>query len=290
MKKFFDAITINSAEDIKTAVAHFQSFVFADGEKEVATKELIGLIEDYNATLKTTAIREVTTAECGMLNALVPSITLDAQTAKSDRLRKRAVYNAVAYTQYKVTEKDGKHEVRQTEKAITIRDIYTAFCDSLAFKHADMKVTKDDRKKAEELIIGKDEKTALALFIAGAYRFENVADALKDITIKASAEDSALYLDGTPSKAKAEKQIKRTAEMLGLGEINFKRSHALTLYKRAYTIDRYHQAKVVDALDFLQDFIISARYAKNNIEMPDIIDKSALFVVEDAPTDNAIIF
>lgn len=289
--KFFADITINSAEDIKNAVSRFQSFVFADGEKEVATKELLTLIADHNETLKASAVGAIANAD-NILSALVPSITIDEKTAKSDRLRKKAVYNAVSYVQYKVTEKDGKHEIRQTEKAVTIRDIFDHLCNIYANGHADMKIRKEDRTKAENRILTADAKHALHLFMVGAYRFENVADILKGVSVKADTDtESKLFLESTPSKANAEKQIKHTAVSIGFGEIAFRRSHALTLYKRAYAVDKFHQAKTVSVLDFAQDFIISARYAKNAIEMPDIIDKAGIFVADEIPkVDNVITF
>jgi hypothetical protein len=65
-----------------------------------------------------------------------------------------------------------------------------------------------------------------------------------------------------------------------MGEIPFKRVHALTLYKRAYTIDKGHQPKTADIVDFAQDFIISARYAKNNIDLPEVIDRAGIFATD----------
>ena len=286
--KFFADITINSAEDIRNAVSRFQSFVFADGEKEVATKELLSLIAEYNDDLKKSAVYTVANAD-NILSAMIPSITLTEAESKSDRLRKKAVYNAISYIQYKVTEKDGKHEIRQTEKAVSVRDIFEYICNSLATKHADGKITKEDRTKAESTILSADAKKAFQLFMFSAYRFENVADLTKNCSVSADTEeDEKLFITAEPSKAKAEKQVKALAKTIGF-EIPFKRSHALTLYKRAYTVDKFHQAKTVSVLDFAQDFIISARYAKNAIEMPEIIDKAGIFVADEIPKVDSVI-
>ena len=285
--KFFVNTTIHSLEDIKTAVELFHSFVFVNDERNQAIAELSALIDEYNAELKATAVFEVVNTG-NIFGALVPTITIGTDEVKSAVKRKRAVYNAVSYIQWKIIEKDGAYEIKAIIKALTLRDIYTALCELNATAHADGEVTTADRKKALETIINADFANALRLFMFGAYRFENIADKLKDFSVKAD-EEHALFTTATPSKANAEKQIKQTATALGMGDIAFKRAHGLTLYKRTYTVDRYHQPKVADILDFAQDFIISARYAKNNIELPEILDKGGIFTVDEVvKTDNAI--
>lgn len=291
--KFFTNTTIHSLEDIKQAINTFKSFKFVDDEKTQATADLLKMIDAYNVELKNNAIDTIADAE-NIIQAMIPVIDMDNKTRKSNALRKRAVYNAVSYKHYKVTDKGGKHEIRQTTKAVTIRDIYTRLCELNATSHADGKVTKADREKARSSIVGNvANANAIKLFLIGAYRFENVTDVLKDIT-PPTCDDATykLFIDAKPSKANAEKQIRHIAKTMITDDIEYKRVHGLTLYKRTYTIDKYHQAKIVDALDFLQDFIITSRYAKNEIELPDVQDKGGIFKVDDADatTDNVITF
>lgn len=288
--KFFESTAIHSTEDIKTAIDRFNSFVFVNNERNEALAELSALIDEYNDELKSNALFAVVNSG-DIFNALIPAITIGAEEVKSATKRKRAVYNAVSYPQWRLTEKDGKHELRAIEKAVTLRDIHTALCNLYATEHADRKITKCDREKAMTAIMSADTLQALRLFMYGAYRFENIADKVARDWRATITEENAIFTEATPSKNNAEKQIKLTAQTIGLENIAFKRAHALTLYKRAYTIDRYQQPKVADILDFAHDFIISARYAKNNIELPDMLDKGGIFAVEEqVKTENIITF
>ena len=288
-RKFFVNTTITTTEDIKRLVSTFRAFHFVNNERAEALAELTAIIDEYNEELKNSAVGTIANSD-DIMTALVPSIVIDEKTAKSNNARKRAVLNAVSYTQYKVDTE--KNEIRATVRAVTVRDVFAYKCNLLASKHADRKITKDDREKAKKQVLTEEQTNALRLFMIGAFRFENVADAT-NVTYNFNAtdtEENALFLTATPSKANAEKQIKTTASALGLGEINFKRAHALTLYKRAYTIDKGHQAKTVDILDFMQDFAISARYAKNNIALPEVNDRAGIFANEDTATDSDNVF
>lgn len=286
-RKFFPNNTINKAEDINVLVSAFKSFVFADGERAEAIKEMTAIIDEFNTELKKSAVGSVANSE-NIISAMIPDITIDEKTAKSDRLRKRAVLTAISYKQYKVD--TVKNEIRVTDRAVTIRDIFAYLCDSFASAHADQKVKKEDRTKAENKILPTATAKALRLFMIGAFRFENVADTTNIVYNfnATNTEENALFLTATPSKANAEKQIKATATALELGEINFKRVHALTLYKRAYTIDKGHQPKIASLLDFVQDFIISARYAKNSITLPNATDKGGIFSTEDTTAEENV--
>ena len=55
-------------------------------------------------------------------------------------------------------------------------------------------------------------------------------------------------------------------------------------------MDKGHQAKTADILDFMQDFTISARYAKNNIALPEVNDRAGIFATEDTATDSDNVF
>jgi hypothetical protein len=287
-RKFFINNSINSFDDIKTLISDFHSFVFADGERAEALREMFDIIAEYNARLKADKVGEIANAE-NIVSAMIPEINLDAEKAKNSNFRKRAVYSAIAYKQYKITEnKNGRYELREIEKAVTVRDIFDAMCKLCASKHADMKITKADRENAKSALLNGAEN-AFKAFMIGAYRFENIADKLVEKYPLEVMED--IFTADKPSKALAEKQIKRVAEIIGLGSISFRRVHALDLYKRAYTIDRYHQPKVADIIDFAQDFIITARYAKNNIELPEIKDNGGIFTADNIETaSNVLIF
>lgn len=279
-RKFFVNHTISTAEDINRLVADFRAFHFVENERADAIKELTAIIDDYNEDLKKSAVSAIVNSG-NIISAMIPEFTIDEKTAKSDRARKRAVLNAISYDCFKVDTIKG--EIRKSVRAVTIRDIHAFLCDMEAFKHADFTITKQDREKAKNTIVDSKTAQAFRLFMIGAFRFENVADTtnIAYIFSEQHTDENALFLSSTPSKANAEKQIKATATACGLGEIPFKRAHALTLYKRAYTIDRGHQAKTADILDFAQDFIISARYAKNGIELPDVSDNGGIFSIED---------
>lgn len=278
-RKFFINNTITTAEDISALVSAFRSFHFVNNERAEALAELTAIIDEFNAELKNTAVGTIANSD-NIVSAMIPAFTIDEKTAKNSNARKRAVLNAISYEVYKVDTE--KNEIRKTTRAVTVRDIYAYNCDLLASKHADSKVTKQDRENAKRQIVNTATADAFRLFMVGAFRFENVSeDLIKDFNFSANSEEYKLFLLDKPSKANAEKQIKKTAENIGLEAIPFRRIHALTLYKRAYTIDKGHQPKVADILDFTQDFIISARYAKNNIELPDTTDKSGIFATED---------
>lgn len=287
-RKFFINNTINSAEDIKTLVSDFKAFHFVNNERTEAVEEMTAIIDEYNAELKNSAIATII-ASGNILSAMIPALNLDEKTLKTNA-RKRAVLNAVSYNQYKVDTE--KNEIRVSSRPVTVRDIFKYKCELIASGHADRKVKKEDREKAKKEILTAEQLTALRLFIIGAFRFENVTDKTTGYNFtETETEQNALFLTATPSKTNAEKQIKSTATACGLGEINFKRVHALTLYKRTYTIDKGHQAKTADILDFMQDFIISARYAKNNIDLPEVADRAEIFATDTTETsDNVIRF
>lgn len=287
-RKFFPNNTITTAEDIKTLVNDFKSFHFVNNERAEALEEMTAIIDEFNEDLKNTAVSDIVNSG-NILSAMIPALELDEKTRKTNA-RKRAVLNAVSYDQYKVD--TAKNEIRVSSRPVTVRDIFAYKCNLLASAHADRKVTKEDREKAKKAILTAEQMNAFRLFIIGAFRFENVTDKTNGYNFNATdTEENALFLTATPSKNNAEKQIKYTATACGLGEINFKRIHALTLYKRAYTIDRGHQAKTADILDFTQDFIISARYAKNNIDLPEVNDRAEIFAHDTtAENENVIRF
>lgn len=289
--KFFPGVVIDSAEAIATTVNAFKAFEFAPGERAEAIKEITRLIDDYNTDLRVKAAGEILMAP-DFIAAMIPAITLDAPTASNSNKRKRAVINAVSYPQYTITEKNGTHEIRKRVKALTVRDLFADLVDLAATKHADNKPTKADRDGAKATLIPAYRADALRLFTYSAYRFENITESVQAFGVLNSHGitdgDKALFLTDKPSKANAEKQIKALSRLLdfdGGDAIAWKRVHGLALYKRAYTVDRFHQAKTADALDLLQDFITVARYAKNGIPLPEIIDRGDIFASQEAESE-----
>ena len=289
MKNFdlFANHSITNLDSVKEAVKIYESFVpTTEEEAKFARESLIDLINKGNEENETLAVSVVAHSD-SIVKALVPSITLTPSELAKSNTRKNAVNYAVSYEQFKITENGKKYEVRKTLAPVTLAKVYKYLCEEYAFGHADRKVTKADREKALSVIFNGSEK-ALRLFCIGAFSYENIADKMPTL-IYMSDEEKALYSD-SPSKAKAEKQIKALAKALEI-DGNFKRIHGLALYKKCYIVDQKMQPKTADGLAILQAFITLSRYAINGIELPELIDKGGILHTEDAKqTDSVITF
>ena len=279
--------SITDFESVKEAVKIYESFVPAnDEEAKKAREALLDLINEGNENNEALAVSEIASSE-NIVKALIPEITLTPSELAKSNARKNAVSYAVSYKQFKIALVNNKYEVRQTLAPVTLAKVYKYLYESYAFSHADRKVTKADREKALSVIFNGSEK-ALRLFCIGAFSYENIADKMPTL-IYMSDEEKALYSD-SPSKAKAEKQIKALAKALDI-DGNFKRIHGLALYKKCYTIDQKMQPKTADGLAILQAFITLSRYATNGIELPELVDKNGILHTEEAKqTDSVVIF
>jgi hypothetical protein len=279
--------TITDKESVKVAIDIYKSFVPAnEEEKQTALDTLIDLINEGNENNEMLAVSEVAHAE-NIVKALIPTITLSPSEMAKSNARKNAVNYAVSYVQFKIIEDGKNYVVRETLAPVTLAKVYKYLCEEYASGHADRKVTKADREKALSVIFGGTEK-ALKLFCCGAFAYENITDKMPTL-IKMTDDEKALDGD-TPSKAKAEKQIKALATALDING-NFKRIHGLALYKKCYTLDQRMQPKTADGLSIMQSFITLAKYAINGIELPDLIDKGGILHTEDAKqTDNVFTF
>lgn len=288
MKTIFANIEIKNLDGVKECVDAYKHFIPAsESEKAEALEALISRIEEANANLRAEALAEITRAE-DIVKALIPSIVLtEAEKAKSN-VRKNAVAFAVSYPCFIVTEDEGSFTVREISKAVTLADVAKALVDIYAFNHADMQPTKADREKAVRTIVNGNARS-LALFTTGAFAYENVADKLPKVM--GMTEEEEKTFGGSPSKAKAERQIKALADAFGIDASKFKRVHGLALYKKCYTLDARFQPRTVDALTVLQSFIIVARYAINDLDLPDLVDKGGvLATIEKAERADTVSF
>lgn len=276
--KFFANVNIEKEEDLLTLVQEYKRCVFAnEEEKAQAIEEMDDMIQDFNQDLENIAISKYAKSET-LIADLIPQITLTERENANSNTRKNKVFNAIAYPQFFIIENEGTRTIKKRIVPVTIRKIMEYYANSLAFGHNDGKVTKQDREKARETVLTHEIDKALTLFMYGAYAYENVTETVKGYSkiARLTEEEKAIFIEGKPSKSRSEKQLNEVAKMLQL-DVKFKKAHALSLYKRCYTLDRKGQATVADTADVLQDFILYARYAKNDIELPEVKDKAGLF-------------
>lgn len=284
----FANITISAKEDVAKAIEIYKSFVPAnEDERKRAISALLEIIEEGNADIEKRALYEIAKND-DIIKALIPHIDLDERTKAKSALRKNAVHLAVSYPQFKIIE-DGKlYVVKEFYKPVTVVNVVNFLVDMAKFNHADGKATKADRENALAKVLNGSNR-ALQLFCIGAFSYENIADKMPTLAYM-SEEENAVF-GGTPSKAKAEKQIKALASALNI-EGDFRRIHGLALYKKCYTLDQKMTPKTADAVSILQAFITIARYAINGIEMPEMIDKGGVLYAEKAVdlSDNIFTF
>ena len=279
--------TITDKDSVKVAIDIYKSFIPAnEDEKKIALNSLIELINEGNENNEKIAVSVIADSE-NIVKALIPSIALTPSEMTKSAKRRNAVNYAVSYTQFKIIEDGKNYVVREFLAPVTLAKVYKHLCDKYAFSHADGKVTKTDREKALSVIFNGAEK-ALRLFCCGAFAYENITDKMPKL-VYMTDEEKALYTD-SPSKAKAEKQIKALATALEI-DGNFKRIHGLALYKKCYTLDSRMTPRTADGLAILQAFITLSRYAINGIELPELIDKGGiLHTEENISTDSVFTF
>ena len=246
MKTMFANITITNLDGVKEAVKTYKSFVpTTQEEADSAWEALQECIENANTDLKNAKISEIVNAD-DIIAALVPVIEItDAERLKSNT-RKMKVALAVAYPQFIVTEsKEDGITYREIATPVTLANIVKYLVDLYAFGNADGRPTKANREKALRKVFNGNARS-LALFTTGAFAYENIADKLP--SLMGMTEEEAQTFGGTPSKAKAEKQIKALATAFGIDATKFKRIHGLALYKKCYTLDNRMQPRTVDGL------------------------------------------
>jgi len=288
--KFFANVTINSKEDFKELLKVYNSFVFVENEKEEAIKELVAIVNSFSLELENNALSVYANAD-NIIDSLIPSITLTDRESNNDNLKVKKVYNSVSYKQYRVIEDGNGYVIKERDIPVTLSKIKTYLSERYAFGHADMKVKKEDREKAENLIINNDVRKALKLFMYSAYKAENIADKVEfNFFSKSVTEDeNKLFIDFKPSKAIAEKQINKLAESLNI-DVKFMKIHGLDFYKSCYKKNVKGRIEIPELIKVLQDFIITARYAKNGIELPKVKDKAGIFEIEEVTENDVLSF
>lgn len=282
--QLFANVSVSTKEDVAEAIKIYKSFVPANEEEhKKAVEALLDVIEEGNRENERRAIYECIKSE-DIIKYLIPTIDLNARDLAKSNVRRNAVHLAVSYAQFKIVEDKKNYIVRTTYAPVTVAKVVKFLADLEAFGHAENRTTKADREKALAKVMNGAERV-LQLFCTGAFAYENIADKLPNI-IRMSEEEVAVF-GGTPSKAKAEKQIKALAKALNI-EGDFHRVHGLALYKKCYTLDAKMTPKTADITTILQAFITISRFAVNKIDLPDLVDKGGVLLAEKEVDTNEV--
>lgn len=214
----------------------------------------------------------------------------DNREFKSERQKINfKVYTAVNYASYTLSgEKVADLTIKRAYKGITIADVLSAKEKSLAFKHADQKVTKADKTIALKNILGDNISELFLLFIDKSYciitKEENSTDIYHNIefthcynTIQETIADGKKNPFDNTSKGALQTQLQFIFSAL-LGEENSKKfikKHALRLASALCNTNRKLSLNTASPLTAYDSFIYLARFALNDIMLPDN-DKSGL--------------
>lgn len=297
MKKYFESLVIRSIADIRTACENWKSL--PDSDKNADTLAYVEYaLDTYNQAMFAGKVYAVSHDDNGSLKTFADMIlalsavkvSVTDKDIKNGKKVARIVKDAVSVPVWRVRIDSKTANLvfnGHGRKAVTIADIIKAQERHYAFGHADNKVTKADRDNARADIFADDNANkTMRMFIASATKFENVFDKLPADIRKQYADSIADTEFATISKSASELHIKALATaVFGEHDFKLKKVHALTLYKRAYTVDKNMIHTIGSLEETFQSFVIVLRYAYNYLNFP-VIDNADIFETgNDTATD-----